>query len=249
VKKLDFYLRTALALVGFLGVTLAFLVPCLVLWGHPRLASWYARSMSRVVRAALGLHVTVKGREHLESQPCLYVPNHQSNLDAVVMGTIYPPRTVVIGKRSVAFIPLFGLIFLATRNIMINRHVRAKAIAGLDRAVDVLRTRGDSIWIFPEGTRNRTGEVLGPFKKGAFHMAVEAQVPLVPIVSGPVLNYVDLDHKVLRKGPIEIRILEPILTAGLGHDDVDALLEKVRGRMHVEAEDIFRRAGVLREKA
>ena len=81
-------------------------------------------------------------------------------LDMATFGTVYPQRTIVIGKKEVKWIPFFGIFYVAAGNIMIDRNKTAKAVAGLKETVDIIRNKKVSIWIFPEGTRNRTGKGL-----------------------------------------------------------------------------------------
>lgn len=227
-----FYLRTAVVGAAWLVVTTAFTLVAVLTWGSPSMASWYGRTISRVVMALAGVKVVVHHPERLRaSQPCVYVLNHQSNLDYLFMGAVYPPRALIIGKREVAFFPIFGLLFAATRNILIDRRDRTRSIAGLDKAVAAMKVRGDSIWIFPEGTRNRTGEHLGPFKKGSFHMAIAAQRPLQPIVGTLITRHVDFKNKRMHGGTYHLDILEPIPTEGLTVADLEPLMQRTRDAM------------------
>ncbi len=227
-----FYAHFGLVVLAWFVVSMAFTLLALPMWGSPRLASWYGHSMSVVAMRLFGVRVDVRHRERLRaSQPCVYVVNHQSNLDFLFLGTAFPPKTVIIAKREVAWIPLFGLLFMATRNILIDRRVHTRAIAGLDLAVSALQTRGDSILIFPEGTRNRTGERLGRFKKGAFHMAIAAQVPVVPIVVSPMADNLDFQAKRVRGGTCSIDVLEALPTTGLAAGDVEQLLARTHAAM------------------
>lgn len=232
MQTLAFYLRIAFALATWFVASTAFALLALPMWGSPSVGSWYGRSISRCMMFAMGVRVVVHHRErHLASQPCVYVANHQSNLDSLFLGAVFPTRTVLIGKREVKFIPLFGIIFAASRNIFIDRRDRSKAISGLDKAVDAMKLRGDSIWIFPEGTRNRSGERLGPFKKGAFHMAIAAQRPVQPIVGSSVSRNVDLRGRRVYGGTWQVDFLEPIPTVGLTADDVEGLMERTHAAM------------------
>ncbi len=227
MDSLLFFLRVGVGVVVWTLVSTLFSIAAVLTWGSPTMASRYARTMSRITLWILGVEVRVEGGEKLDdAKPCLYVPNHQSNLDFLFIGYIFPTHTSCIGKRELAFFPIFGLLFAATRNIFIDRKDRASSIALLDKAVSAMRTRGDSIWIFPEGTRNKTGEPLGPFKKGAFHMAIAAQRPLQPLVTSRVDSHVDLKKKRLFGGTFVIRVLDPIPTEGLTVADIDALMAR-----------------------
>lgn len=239
--RLAYYLRCALGAAGFVLVTLPFALLALLLWGNRSVSSWYGRAVSRVVLGAVGLRLEVSGRERTRpGAPCVLIGNHQSLIDLFIYGSLYPPGTVLIGKREVAWIPLFGLVFVATGNILIDRRDRAHSIAGLDKAVGAVRSRGANVWIFPEGTRNAGGERIGPFKKGAFHVAVAAQVPIVPIVVPPIGRFVDTAGKRIRRAAIPVRVLEPVPTQGLGPEDVEPLLDRVHAGMQAEFEALCR---------
>jgi 1-acyl-sn-glycerol-3-phosphate acyltransferase len=226
------YVRIALSLSWLLISCGIGLVLCVVRWGHPNLDRDFARVFSWGVLRIAGVRVATEGLEHLTAaQPCIYVANHQSGFDMATFGAIYPTRTIVIGKKELKWIPLFGLFFVAAGNIMIDRQRRTKAIAGLGQAVEAIRERGSSIWIFPEGTRNRTRELLQPFKKGAFYMAIEAGVPIVPIVSAPLEPVLNWRRKKVNGGTLRLRVLPPVPTKGFRSKDVDPLADRVRGMM------------------
>ena len=90
------------------------------------------------------------------------------------------------------------------------------------------------VWVHPEGTRNRGVEKLLPFKKGLFHMAIAAQVPVVPIVNMRLFAYFDYAKRRIYKGEVLVRVLEPIPTKGMTSADVPRLMEEVRSRMQAE---------------
>ena len=191
----------------------------------------FARRFSRGCLWGMGLHLDVQGLEHLESaQPCVYVANHQSNLDVLFHGRVYPPRTLVVGKREIAWIPFFGLMFWITGNLLLDRRRRDSALAQMDKGLEAMRERGASIWVFPEGTRGRSEEML-PFKKGAFRLAMAAGRPLVPVVLGRVADRVDVRRLHLSPGRLGLRILEPVDPAPYLPDRLDDLVAEVRRRM------------------
>lgn len=179
-----------------------------------------------------GLRLNLTGAENLTAQtPCIYVGNHQTGMDMATYGKILPPHTKVIGKTELRWFPIFGFFLWAAGNILIKRSSRDKSISSLDQAVSVIRKKNVSIWIFPEGTRNRECRGLLPFKKGAFHMAIAAGVPIVPLVSSTLKGIGVLETLDLNGGVLNIKVLPPIPTMGLTKADVDVLSQKVRETM------------------
>ena len=205
---------------------------CVFRWGNPSNNSIFARVFAIPATKICSIRVAIYGREHLlANQPCIYVASHQSAVDLATYGLLFPTKTLVIGKKELKWIPGFGLYFMASGNIMIDRKNRRKAVAGLGEAVNAARDKGLSIWIFPEGTRNVSGEGLLPFKRGAFHTAIAAGIPIVPLVQSPFVNLISWKNKVLGGGSVEIRILPPISTAGMTSADVEKLSNLTRSKM------------------
>ena len=177
------------------------------------------------------MRLRIEGRSHLDpAVPSVVLFNHQSAFDVASMGALVQEHSVVIGKKELIWIPCFNLLFVAAGNILIDRKARTRAISGLDRAVAVLRRDGVSIWIAPEGTRNR-GEGLLPFKKGAFHMAIAAQVPVVAVVCASLTPIINWKRHIFGPGLLPIRVLDPVPTTGLTDADVEILSARVRAAM------------------
>ena len=218
-QRLNFWSKMALIGVWFAIATPLFAILALPLWRRSWLGWAYARVLSGVGLRVLGIRLDVRGLGNLDHRPAVIVANHQSNMDVLLLGAIYPRNTVVIGKRELLRVPFFGILFAASRNIMIDRRDRSRAVAGLDQAVRALREEGMSIWIFPEGTRSH-GKHLGAFKKGAFHMAAEAGVPLIPVVTGSMARALDISGRRAPGGTVTIRVLEPIPTSGRALEQV-----------------------------
>ncbi len=227
-----FYFQIFLAFGWLVFSCVIGLILCLFRWGDIDLDRDFARIFSWGVLRITRVTVQAKGLEKIEKpQPCVYVANHQSGFDMATFGTLFPKRTVVIGKKELLWIPFFGIYFIASGNILINRQRRLKAIAGLSQAAEAILNRKVSIWIFPEGTRNRLQEGLLPFKKGAFYMAIEAGVPIVPIVSSSLKTILPRRGCRLSGGIVRIKVLDPIPTQGLTPQDVDLLARQIREKM------------------
>lgn len=112
--------------------------------------------------------------------------------------------------------------------VFIDRSNRASAISAFDAAVQDMKARQQSVFIFPEGTRSYFAKPdLLPFKRGAFHLAVQAQVPIVPIVVGNYAHVLHVQSMTFESGNVRVKVLEPISTTGLTAADVEELSNKV----------------------
>lgn len=227
-----FYLKLiwiglSIAIACFIGF-----FACLIRWGDPNLNRDISHWMSRLSFFPLGVKVEIEGAERLDQAgPCIFVGNHQSNFDSLVMGEFFPKRTLIIGKKELLYLPFFGIAYVAAGNFLIDRKNRSRAIAGLHRAIRRMKDENNSVIMFPEGTRNKSGEGLLPFKKGAFHMAISAQVPIVPFVMSPIKPVFDWQGKKAMPGTIRVRVLEPVETKGYSTEQVDELSGIVREEM------------------
>ena len=136
--------------------------------------------------------------------------------------------------------PFLGQFMALSKTVFINRTSRTAALAAFSQAAETMHAEQQSVFIFPEGTRSyaNTPSLL-PFKKGAFHLAVQAQVPIVPVVVANYSNVLDVKRKIFNSGKI------PVETKGLTKDDVDALVERVQKDM---AEELVRITQVAERK-
>lgn len=238
-----FYFRLILMLVWMMISAVIAMPLALVRWKNSNNNVLFGKIYGPIARLIMGIRVEISGLEnHSAHQPCIYVVNHQSGVDMTTMAQIYPPNTVLIGKKELRYIPFFGLMYEAFGNILINRQDRTNSVAGLNQAVAAIREKKVSIWIFPEGTRNKAGIGLLPFKKGAFHMAIAAQVPLVPIVCSNLLPCVNFEKKYARSGKVKVRILPPIFTKGRTSAELAQVLDETRQSMLQALEELNRQA-------
>ena len=240
------FTRAYFVAASFFGVSLFICLSVLALfrlvvlkWERDRAVRPWLDRWSGTMMAVLGWSLNVDHAERLVAhRPAVLVGNHQSNLDAVVWAAFVPDSTVVIGKKQIGLIPIFGRLFRATGNILIDREDAAKARTSIAEATSRIQREGLRVWMAPEGHRNQGLEML-PFKKGAFRLAIAAQVPIVPFIVGPLAAVLDARRLLVRSGTISVKVLEPIPTAGMKEYDLPALLSRTRAAMDAARRELF----------
>ncbi len=205
-------------LVSFLYLFIAILSPF-----HPNHV-YYIGNIIGFGRFFLGIKLKFLHKERLDSHPsCVFISNHQHNIDVFFGGAAAPKRTVTVGKRAIIWLPFFGMMYYLTGNILINRKNKKSAYGTIEEAADEIKKRKLSVWIMPEGTRSLGRGVL-PFKKGAFITAIKAQVPIYPIAISEY--HQTLNFNKLNSGTVIISALAPIETLGLTLDDLPHLIKQ-----------------------
>jgi 1-acyl-sn-glycerol-3-phosphate acyltransferase len=167
------------------------------------------RLWARVLLAAAGVQVRYHHLERLRLHPaCIFIANHQSMVDIWAMIRVLPAPTRFVAKRELFRIPVFGWALAASGCIPIDRRDRAEAIRSLRRAANRIRA-GRPVVLYPEGTRSRDGR-LQPFKKGAFHLALAAGVPVVPVAITGSFRVLPPGSLRVTPGPVEVWVEPPI---------------------------------------
>ena len=148
----------------------------------------------------------VEGEEYLNTRPCVIIGNHQSELDVLLLGTVFPPFCSVTAKSSLKKVPFLGQFMALSGTVFIDRADKAGAIKAFESAAEEMNRHRQTVFIFPEGTRSYArGPELGAFKKGAFHLAVKAGVDIVPVVSGNYSGILDIKRRRFRGGTIPVK--------------------------------------------
>ncbi|MDE9445609.1 1-acylglycerol-3-phosphate O-acyltransferase [Xenorhabdus bovienii] len=174
--------------------------------------------------------------------PSIYIGNHQNNYDMVTMSNAVQPRTVTVGKKSLLFIPFFGPLYWLTGNILINRENRSKAHGTISQVVQQIKKRHISVWMFPEGTRS-CGRGLLPFKTGAFHAAIAAGVPIVPVCVSSTHDRIKFNR--WNNGTVIVEMLPPIDTTKYTKEQVRQLAEHCRQMMQAKIEELNNEVEVM----
>jgi 1-acyl-sn-glycerol-3-phosphate acyltransferase len=160
------------------------------------------------------------------NKPYIFLMNHQSAMDIPCAFAAIPVNIRFIAKHVLKYVPFLGWYMLGTRMIFINRANRREAMRSLKLAGERIR-EGSNILAFPEGTRSRDGRIQ-PFKKGSFVLAIEAQVPIVPVAIVGTEKVLPAGGISFRRHPIRVKVGAPIETQGLRNADRDALMRRVR---------------------
>jgi putative phosphoserine phosphatase/1-acylglycerol-3-phosphate O-acyltransferase len=177
--------------------------------------------------AAAGVKLNVVGEENAWAQrPAVFLFNHQSQLDIFVLGAVLRKNFTGVAKKSLERDPLFAPIGWLADVAYIDRANNAKAREGLEPAVAALKG-GRSIAIAPEGTRSPTPRLL-PFKKGPFHLAMQAGVPVVPLIMRNGGELMAAHSFVIHPGVLDVAVLPPIPTEGWTAADLDDRIAGVR---------------------
>lgn len=219
--------RTGAAL-GSLAASLGIGVGVGVLTGSRRTAANLLASIGGDLALALaGITVEIADEQNLwAARPAVFVFNHQSALDVVIMARLLRQDFTGVVKKESSRDPLFAPLGMLMDVAYVERGNRDQTRAALEPVLQRLAA-GVSVAIAPEGTRSST-RALGPFKKGAFHMALRAGVPMVPVV---IHNASDLMWKkslVIRPGVLRVEVLPPVPTGGWDPADLDRHVDGVR---------------------
>lgn len=183
------------------------------MWLYP-LGKWGAK----VWVGACGARVTVTGRENIDSdRSYVYVSNHRSYLDTATLFFYAGQKMGLVAKKELLKVPVLGQGMGFVNIIAIDRTNAERARASMEKAREVMAD-GYSFGVFAEGTRGLPGELL-PFKKGAFHLALQMGAPIVPVAIRNTDWMMGKRTGVAYPGPIEMVLLPPIETAGMNADD------------------------------
>lgn len=224
---------TSLGVCSIIGVVIS---PIMTLAQQSLNINWaVARSFHLLAGGLIGLKFKVEGAENFaKARPAVLVGNHQTGVDILYLGSVFPKHASIMAKKVLKYTPLLGQFMYLANAVFIDRAKRKDAIKAFDQVSKQMKKRDLSLWIFPEGTRsNLPFPDLLPFKKGAFHLAVQAQVPVVPVVCENYNRFFDGKTR-FEAGTVRVRVLEPIETKGLTMDDVTELTTRVRSVMLTE---------------
>jgi 1-acyl-sn-glycerol-3-phosphate acyltransferase len=203
---------------------------------NPDIAYPWARWGAMTWLWGTGIKVVVTGAEHLKpGESYIFVSNHRSYLDTAAMFAYTGKKMGVIAKKEMLKLPIAGKFMSLVNLIAIDRTNAESAIASMNKAREVMRS-GVSFGIYAEGTRAMRGELL-PFKKGAFHLALQTGSAIVPIAVRNTDVLMGKKQKYAQPGTMEFVMLPPVATEGLtAENDLEDLMMRVRAMIAAELE-------------
>jgi putative phosphoserine phosphatase/1-acylglycerol-3-phosphate O-acyltransferase len=204
-------------------------LPIYVLTGSKRSSQNFSFSLfADTASALIGLDLNVKGEEHIWARrPAVFIFNHQSKADVVICAKLLRRDIAGVGKKEIKKMPVIGKVLEMGGVVMIDRADSRGAIEAMQPLVDAMRKEGKSVVLAPEGTRTVSPR-LAPFKKGAFHLAMQAGVPIVPIV---IRNAGDVAPKgdfVYRSATVDVEVLPPVDTSDWTVATINKHVQEVR---------------------
>ncbi len=227
-KPVD-YVRTIYATGSLIGSAVASL-PIWALTGSQREAMNFSTGLFGDFATALtGCELEVHGEENLwTSRPCIFVFNHQSKADVMILAKLIRKDIGGVAKKEVRDTPVIGKLMELAGTVFIDRANAKSAIKAMEPLIDAVQVEGKSIVIAPEGTRTLSPK-LGPFKKGAFHMAMQAGVPMVPIVIHNAGDIAPKNEFLMRPAKVRVDVLPAVDTSNWKISTINEHIAEVRG--------------------
>lgn len=206
----------------------------------------WAGFWGRTILRGIGIRVEVEDAARLDpTKPYIFVSNHQNSLDILALAAALPYPFGFIAKAELERVPFLGFAIRHSASVLIDRSDPRRSLESIREAGERIRG-GNSVHVFAEGSRSFASTVA-PFKKGAFYLAIEAGVPLVPVAIVDAYRLMDERRHLARPGTIHLRIGPPIPLEGITRRDIPRLIASVQtsiedlvtdglGRMRAPAE-------------
>ncbi|KAI5465452.1 hypothetical protein BGZ63DRAFT_343506, partial [Mariannaea sp. PMI_226] len=241
-------LSMAVPKAGFVARLLAFYISMLLsaifgivssiiltLAGHQQIAQWLTgRTFHYITRFTTGVDFVIHDPKNIlgTTRPAIFIGNHQTEMDVLMLGAMFPRYCSVTAKASLKKTPFLGWFMSLSGSIFIDRKNSKDAREAMKGAALEIQNKRQSVYMFPEGTRSYSKDpIMLPFKKGAFHLAVQAGVPIVPVVVANYSHILYFKKFIWNAGKIPVEVLDPIPTKNLTADDVNDLASSTRELM------------------
>jgi 1-acyl-sn-glycerol-3-phosphate acyltransferase len=223
----------ALVVYTYIGLAMILVLPWLILWTvitkNPDALYFTAMRAIRLLLRIAQIRVHIAGVEDIPAGPCVFAANHISALDPMAFIPAIPRRVAILVKTELFRIPILGKAMRVSQFVPVDRSDRESAATSVAKCVELLR-QGISFAVYPEGTRSPDGR-LRPFKKGAFLMAIQAGVPVIPVSIAGAQNLMRKGSWKIFGGDVTVHFGQPIDGAQYDLDQRDELLERVESRV------------------
>lgn len=223
-------MRQVLLVLVFLVLTIL-AIPALAVCALFGLRDFYLTSaawMMRLGRWILGVPVETVGRDRLDRRrPYVFMSNHLSFLDGPLLLTVIDRPVRFVAKRFVFRIPVFGLGMRFAGYVPLDKEGVGEGRKRIALAAGLIREKGYSFLVYPEGTRSWDG-ALQPLRRGGFYLALESGAPVVPVTIKGTYELMPRVSWRIRRGPVRIVFHEPIDVAGYSAETMPGLMERVR---------------------
>jgi 1-acyl-sn-glycerol-3-phosphate acyltransferase len=215
------YVVPATAVLGIIAIIVSFFTRS----GNP--VHIIARIWAKSILTVSGIDVSIGGLSNIDpGRSYIFMSNHRSNFDIPVLLGCLPVQFRWLAKAELFKIPIFGRAMSGAGYVKIDRFNRESAIKSIDQVAAKMKN-GVSVMIFPEGTRSEDGNVK-PFKKGGFVMAVDSQVPIIPVILQGTRSIMSKGSWLISSGSVRMFIEKPIVTSGYTRQTKDDLIKCVR---------------------
>ncbi|KAH7329387.1 acyltransferase [Stachybotrys elegans] len=237
IPRAAFVARVLVSYILLIGVALygAFVSIFLTIIGKQGVSQWATgRAFHWAMLFTTGVCFEIDDPKNIlgTTRPAVFIGNHQTELDVLMLGAMFPKYCSVTAKASLKKTPFLGWFMTLSGSIFIDRKNSKDAREAMKGAAQEIQAKRQSVYMFPEGTRSYAKDpTLLPFKKGAFYLAVQAGVPIVPCVVANYSHVLYIKSMLFNAGKIPVKVLDPIPTKGLTAADVDELTRTTRELM------------------
>ncbi|XP_053154910.1 1-acyl-sn-glycerol-3-phosphate acyltransferase alpha-like [Hemicordylus capensis] len=222
-----YYYKVCFLIGWMLGMSLLVL-PLVAFRGRDVTNMRVLRLLMLPLKYILDVKINVQGATNLNLKgPYVMVANQQGNVDYLGMFQLLPERCTLIAEKEPFYMLPVGVVWWLSGFIFINYQKIADSISIMSAAADTMVQENLRIWMFLKQMTNNTV----PIQHGAFHLAVQAQVPVIPVVMSSYQRFLNNKKKRFTPGEVTIKILPPMETQGLGPADVPELMERVQETM------------------
>jgi len=192
-----------------------------------RLVLALGRYISYAVMACIGVKVRFDGPAPSSLTPAIYLANHTSTLDVFLFAVSAPVGSSAIIKKEMVYVPVLGQIAWASGHLLIDRHHRERAHEAIASIASLVKAKGLSVFIMPEGTRSMDGTIQ-PFKKGFVHLAGATGLPIVPLVFHGAADRWPMGAWTVDPGEVRVEVLDPIPSDDWSMDDAGAIADQMQ---------------------